>query len=849
MEMNLSTILTVEEFITNSVCEIEMKRKRGPEKFFLPQNRVWVVPGYQREIRWKAINVETLFENIYNSEKFLGTILISKTSDTRFEIIDGQQRITVLLLFINALEKTGNVRSIDLCEYYNETLESFDKMLEYGFDEKRMRENGILEECTEKDILDQCDALKEIWDTLVRCVNDVVPRRRTSLLDKVLKSSFNVILSNESGGTTSNSICVDYYLDLNAKAVKLDSIDILKAELFRKNYQLMTEKWKNVQRAIKRWNLNETNYPNNTFYFHFFACVINKYLGYELTKLTPELKVTKNIESDNEDIKIGTHIIEAIDDAHFCEIAMEEIEACVKCFEAISDSHGMIYPEFLTYFGGKNSAVANSAYYILNTILKMDNEVPKILATKYFLEVMNKEVSEEKDYKIIYYIYVLAILFVTTQGKKASPQLVRIVLSKDWMKELRDLATQKYNEDIHKIIYDKPTKFNKTVTKRSGQFLPKHIFAVRQYILPTADKRELYVPNEGRLKEYLEDRKISAEHFFVNQSENYEFHYGEGEIATIKCPAKVKKFISYPINYLYLDKHENSALGDGTIVEKIEELDKKEKTIFANELVYQYYKIAKEIFTNGKWNSLLGIITRSENDKINRETVIQYCNVIQGESHAQVFLDREKFDAMVRNVKSERLTIEPAILDLVDPVKPRRDVRDYLRVILERLEKVQEDELAKADSIMATIKENFGTTDVDDEDIEDMVEKIVEFYRTAEDGKLPGKYDQELFDEVKKYSTSTSKAIKEIVVAQKTSNALDCIMAFSQDPIRKVEKLDQLLKKVTADIVKIQAELEVRKAKLGGGSNPSGSENVFENEKTIISECSAILESLEGAVC
>lgn len=80
MEMNLSTILTVEEFITNSVCEIEMKRKSGPENFFLPQNRVWVVPGYQREIRWKAINVETLFENIYNSEKFLGTILISKTS-------------------------------------------------------------------------------------------------------------------------------------------------------------------------------------------------------------------------------------------------------------------------------------------------------------------------------------------------------------------------------------------------------------------------------------------------------------------------------------------------------------------------------------------------------------------------------------------------------------------------------------------------------------------------------------------------------------------------------------------------------------------------------------------------
>lgn len=59
---------------------------------------------------------------------------------------------------------------------------------------------------------------------------------------------------------------------------------------------------------------------------------------------------------------------------------------------------------------------------------------------------------------------------------------------------------------------------------------------------------------------------------------------------------------------------------------------------------------------------------------------------------------------MVRTVKNERLTIESSVLDLVDPVKPRRDARDYLRVILERLEKVQEDELAKADLIMTTIK-------------------------------------------------------------------------------------------------------------------------------------------------
>jgi len=249
------------------------------------------------------------------------------------------------------------------------------------------------------------------------------------------------------------------------------------------------------------------------------------------------------------------------------------------------------------------------------------------------------------------------------------------------------------------------------------------------------------------------------------------------------------------------------------------------------------------------WNTVLEIMTRNEADVINRNTVIQYFNIIQGESHAQVFLDRVQFDALVRNVKSERLSVDDETMDLVDPVAPRREAREYLKKILDRLERVQEEELAKAGEVMSTIKDNFGTTDIDDEDIDDMVEKIVEFYRTAEDSKLPGKYDQELFDEVKKYSTSTSKAIKEIVAAQKTTNALDCILAFSQDPIRKVEKLNQLLKKVVVDMAKIQAELSERKEKLSGGNNPFGLQNVFDNEKVTISECSKVLERLEGTVC
>ena len=248
------------------------------------------------------------------------------------------------------------------------------------------------------------------------------------------------------------------------------------------------------------------------------------------------------------------------------------------------------------------------------------------------------------------------------------------------------------------------------------------------------------------------------------------------------------------------------------------------------------------------WITLQNIFKRNDNDKINRDTVIQYWNVIQGESHAQVFLDRVKFDAMVRTVKNEKLSLSDDVLEIDDSVKPRRDAKDFLKSILERLDKVKEDELEKASSVLTPIVEAFGTSDIDDEDIEDMVEKIVEFYSTAQDVKMPPKYDQQLFDEVKKYSRSISIAIKDIVNVQNTSSALDCILAFSQDPIRKVERLAQLINKVNADIIKVQSEVEVRKTKYSGTSGTDAG-SIFEDEKATIGYCKSVIAGMEVSAC
>jgi len=72
--------------------------------------RFFYIPKYQRGYAWELEQVRELFEDILeamesNSNHYLGTIILSKISEgkNKFFIVDGQQRITTLMLIINDL--------------------------------------------------------------------------------------------------------------------------------------------------------------------------------------------------------------------------------------------------------------------------------------------------------------------------------------------------------------------------------------------------------------------------------------------------------------------------------------------------------------------------------------------------------------------------------------------------------------------------------------------------------------------------------------------------------------------------------------------------------------------------
>jgi uncharacterized protein with ParB-like and HNH nuclease domain len=109
------------------MTELNVSKKAIKELFSEMQNRKFIIPDYQRPYRWDIEKCETLWNDIENFaateaqegvDYFLGTTVSYQTKNnngkTDLEIIDGQQRITTLLLILRAFySKLENMNAND----------------------------------------------------------------------------------------------------------------------------------------------------------------------------------------------------------------------------------------------------------------------------------------------------------------------------------------------------------------------------------------------------------------------------------------------------------------------------------------------------------------------------------------------------------------------------------------------------------------------------------------------------------------------------------------------------------------------------------------------------------------
>lgn len=68
------------------------------------QNK-YIIPLYQRSFSWRREQIEQLLQDVFSAFKqnplgnyYIGSLVVLKRSNGDFEVIDGQQRLTVLSL-------------------------------------------------------------------------------------------------------------------------------------------------------------------------------------------------------------------------------------------------------------------------------------------------------------------------------------------------------------------------------------------------------------------------------------------------------------------------------------------------------------------------------------------------------------------------------------------------------------------------------------------------------------------------------------------------------------------------------------------------------------------------------
>ena len=90
---------------------IEPKLKKIGDYLKLEEDALFVIPEYQRAYSWGIDHCDKLWQDINDyvdsdskDRYFFGTIIVNcQDDDTKFALIDGQQRTTTFLLLLKAL--------------------------------------------------------------------------------------------------------------------------------------------------------------------------------------------------------------------------------------------------------------------------------------------------------------------------------------------------------------------------------------------------------------------------------------------------------------------------------------------------------------------------------------------------------------------------------------------------------------------------------------------------------------------------------------------------------------------------------------------------------------------------
>lgn len=579
----VGTITTVQQYLSqNEVVLVVNAGTPNEDKITLKQNREYEIPMFQREVRWNKSNVNILLSDLISSPRFLGNIILSIHDDI-CEIIDGQQRTTVLCMILECIKhKYGeDLGLFDICPLINQSFPGFQKIVSVGFDKSKISIDEWNTAIT-SDMYKQYDNIEKLWEALSNSKIICDRYQAKKLVDNIKESEINIIASN----AASEDVSIRYFLDVNLKGVQLDTEDIFKGYLFSQDSRDTTRKyWQDIKQLSIEFNTakkgdSDKRYPLMKMYEHFFYCDL--YISnpgnqdFSGVKFGENFLLTSEFEAGSTTFFEGSHIIEVICNRTYLQESLKRIKRAIEIMLDIIKSNNCASDDFKSLF--KCSERIDSIHIEnCNTILQkilLDKEIiPKVLAFKYILTFLDGKDHTKEEYKSIYSVFTGAVLFTVFAPKKESDTFYTFVRSNSWIEEI-NLWLKNYvsSHDLTRgklsVAYKCSEVGDEDITE---SVRCKSLAAILNYasVVDSGGKPVLKISNFKDLNSFLHDKqKYSVEHFIIGEkgtlsikTPKYDFNYS--------YPSTIKKYRNSLFNYIFIPDTLNSSLNNEMITNKI----------------------------------------------------------------------------------------------------------------------------------------------------------------------------------------------------------------------------------------------------------------------------------------
>ena len=597
----VGTIVTIEELLKSDeiIMSISKNGDDSPETFKLCEGRKYIIPDFQREIKWQPENLLELINDISVGSKFLGNIILSKEGNKEYYIIDGQQRITMLIMLINYIKFNYSKQITHIftpCDFSIESFSGFNDFVKNQYTLTDL-DNTKIHEILDSDLYHQIEQYEKLYSSIKDSnrINNSSSARQ--FYNNLSRCTVNVITSNSNDTGAS----IEYFLDVNLKGVKLDNEDIFKAYLFDfDRTDAIRIEWKEFKSNVFELNsitsvTSKDIYPCMKIIEHYLYCDLYSDLKFKSLDFNEDFNLTKNFEKEGEVFSIGTHIVKAINDNSYMLNTFQNINKYLKFIIDVIKSPGpsLSFSKFLCKVDDKERCIIHNI--IRKALCDAKLMLPKALIMKYVLDLFSSDQPNKNQIKQIYPVFFLNTMFTLFETKKEKNSMINILKASDWQPEVvKHVISYFERENIVTNKFTSQYRYATDLNNDEQKYRCKSLAAIYNYFEIDNNKITVKKNKYSELHKFLtNDSEFSIEHFIINNGKSMKIIKPNGKIYDYPYISETKKYAKSIFNFIFIPSELNNKLLDNISIKN--KNYKLTQTIIDKEIKCEYSKMVIQI--------------------------------------------------------------------------------------------------------------------------------------------------------------------------------------------------------------------------------------------------------------